>query len=217
MTEIHVVGAHNAPRYARQLESYYRWRHLIYVEERGWHDLGSPDGLERDQFDTDDAVHLLALQDGEVVGGSRMIPMSKPTLVGTVFQHLAERGPLPCDDKSVEWTRMFVVPAHRLGRRPRSVAGAIFCGVMEYCCTIGADRVGGVQETFWLPKWQEFGWVTRPFGLPQEVGGAMTLVAYMDVSEAALIGVRTATGWDRSILAWNGHPDHRPSQDRAVA
>jgi acyl-homoserine lactone synthase len=217
MTEIHVVGAHNAPRYARQLESYHRWRHLIYVEERGWNDLRRPDRLERDQFDTEDAVHLLALQDGEVVGASRMIPMSKPTLLGSVFAHLVDKEPLPQDAKSIEWTRMFVVPAHRLGRRPRSVAGALFCGVMEYCCTIGAERVGGTQETFWLPKWQEFGWTTRLYGPPQDIGGAMTLAAFMDVSEQALASVRAATGWNDSVLVWDGFPEVCPPHERAVA
>jgi acyl-homoserine lactone synthase len=207
MTEVHVVGHHNASSYGDVLESYHRWRHLIYVEERGWNDLRSPDGLERDQFDTDAATYLIAISNGEVVGGSRLIPMSNPTLLTSVFPHMVERGDPPTDASTIEWTRMFVVPAHRLGNRPQSVAGALFCAVMEYCCAIGAQRVGGVQETFWLPRWQQFGWTTRPLGLPQEIAGAMTLAAFMDVSQQALSGVRAATGWSDPVLVWDAEPN----------
>jgi acyl-homoserine lactone synthase len=207
MTEVHVVGQHNASSYGDVLENYHRWRHLIYVEERGWNDLRSPDGLERDQFDTDAATYLIAILDGEVVGGSRLIPMSNPTLLTSVFPHMIERGDPPTDASTIEWTRMFVVPAHRLGNRPQSVAGALFCAVMEYCCAIGAQRVGGVQETFWLPRWQQFGWTTRPLGLPQEIAGAMTLAAFMDVSQQALSGVRAATGWSDPVLVWDAEPN----------
>jgi len=206
MIHVHVVEKGNADAYASVLEQYHRWRHLIYVEERGWSGLRKEDGLERDQFDNEDATHLIALLEGEVAGGSRLIPMSKPTLLSEVFPHLVERGAVPRDPDAIDWTRMFVVPAHRLGRRPRSVAGAMFCAVMEYCLAVGATRVGGIMETFWLPRWQEFGWTTRPLGLPQDVAGAMTLAAFMQVSEKALAGVRTATGWHESVLVWHRAP-----------
>lgn len=206
MTEIHVVGAGNAHLYAEILDSYYRWRHRIYVEERGWTYLRQEDELEKDQFDTADATHLIALDGGKVVGGSRLIPMSAPTLLSEVFPDLVEKGEVPRDPRAIDWTRMFVVPSHRLGRQPRSVGGALFCGVMEYCVSIKAERVGGVMETFWLPRWQEFGWTTRPLGLPREIDGSMTLAAFMDVSESALQGVRAATGWNETVLVHDRAP-----------
>ncbi len=51
MIQVHVVTNENASFYAEELLCYFRWRHLIYVEERGWEDLRREDGLERDQFD----------------------------------------------------------------------------------------------------------------------------------------------------------------------
>jgi acyl-homoserine lactone synthase len=106
MVRIHVVSKENASQYADELQAYYRLRHLIYVEERGWRDLRRDDGLERDQFDNDNAVHLLAIKNHEVVGGSRMIRMSQPTLLSEVFPRLVQRGELPRDHASMEWTRM---------------------------------------------------------------------------------------------------------------
>nr|WP_246728464.1 acyl-homoserine-lactone synthase [Microvirga terricola] len=185
------------------MNAYYRWRHLVYVEERGWEDLRRADGLERDQFDTDNTVHLLALDGSEFVGASRMLPMSEPTLLSEIFPNLVEREPVPRDAETIEWTRMFVVPARRTGQGPRSVAGALFCGVMEYCLSVGARRVGGVMETFWLPRWQRFGWTAKPMGLPRDIGGSMTLAAFVDVDQRALEGVRAATGWTESVLTWS--------------
>lgn len=206
MVKVHVVTTENASQYASELHSYFRWRHLVYVEERGWEDLRRADGLERDQFDTDAAVHLIAMEGSEVVGGSRMIRMSQPTLLSEIFPHLVQRGRVPRDHDAVEWTRMFVTPAYRMGHREMSVAGALFCAVMEYCVTIQATRVGGVMETFWLPRWQRFGWTTRALGLPEEIAGSMTLAAFIDVDQDALDAVRTATGWKASVLTWRKEP-----------
>lgn len=216
MVKVHVVTKENASRYDQALHSYFRWRHLIYVEERGWEDLRREDGLERDQFDTDAAVHLIAMQGAEVVGGSRMIRMSEPTLLSEIFPHLVHRGQVPRDPGAIEWTRMFVAPAWRTGHRERSVAGALFCAVMEYCLAIDATRVGGVMETFWLPRWQRFGWTTRALGLPEEIAGCMTLAAFMDVNRKAIDGVRSATGWTDPVLAWGTAPEHEPERVPAL-
>ncbi|MCB5174801.1 acyl-homoserine-lactone synthase [Microvirga lenta] len=206
MVQVHVVTRENAAQYAKELDSYFRWRHLIYVEERGWEDLRREDGLERDQFDTSAAVHLIAMIGPDVVGGSRMIRMSEPTLLSEVFPRLVQRGTVPRDHETIEWTRMFVAPARRTGHGEKSVAGALFCAVMEYCLAIGATRVGGVMETFWLPRWQRFGWTTQALGLPEEIAGSMTLAAFMDVNRKSLDGVRDATGWTQPVLVWGMEP-----------
>ena len=123
----------------------------------------------------------------------------------------AQRAAYERDPAAIEWTRMFVAPAHRTGHRERSVAGALFCAVMEYCHAIGATSVGGVMETFWLPRWQRFGWTTRVLGLPEDIAGCMTLAAFMDVDRKALDGVRAATGWRDSVLAWREAPEDEPA------
>jgi acyl-homoserine lactone synthase len=202
LIEVHIVTESNASNYAEEMASYHRWRHLIYVEERGWSDLRKPDGLERDQFDTAAAVHLLAMDDGEVVGGSRLMPASGPTILSEVFPHLCERGDLPRNAETLDWTRMFVVPSRRVPRRKRTVRGALFAAVMDYAVSCGARQVGGVIETFWLPHFESIGWRTHVLGLPQNIAGSMTLAAYVEVNDEALQQVRTATGWVESVLRY---------------
>ena len=69
MTHIHVVTRDNRHLYGNELQQYFRLRHEIFVEERGWKDLYRPDGLEIDRYDNEHAVYLLAIDRERVVGG----------------------------------------------------------------------------------------------------------------------------------------------------
>lgn len=200
MIQVHCVTSDNAAFYEDELDSYFRWRHLVYVEERGWSELAREDGRERDDFDTDDAVHLLALDDGAVVGGSRIMRACGPTILNQVFPDLVDREAIPRDAETLDWTRMFVVPGLRLGNRPGTVKGAMFCAVIEYALMVGARQVGGVMETFWLSYFARLGLRTRIMGLPRNIAGSMTLAAFIQIDEAALTSVRAATGWATSLL-----------------
>src|SRR5262249_23853091 len=108
MLAVHVVRDSNRHLYADQLDQYFRARHDIYVKERGWKELDRPDGREIDQFDTPNAVYLVALDDGRVVGGHRLVPTSAPTLLSDVFPFLALRG-VPRRQDIYELSRIFVV------------------------------------------------------------------------------------------------------------
>src|ERR1041384_1478666 len=91
---IHVITGANRHRYAAELLAHFRLRHEIYVVERNWKDLARADGLERDQFDDVDATYILAIDDGQVIGGSRLVPTTRPHLLSEVFPYLASvRGP----------------------------------------------------------------------------------------------------------------------------
>jgi acyl-homoserine lactone synthase len=92
---IHVVTSANRHLYEPELLMHFRLRHEVYVVERNWKELERADGLERDQFDNQDATYILAIDTGEVVGGSRLIPTTHPHLLSEVFPHLASVRGLP--------------------------------------------------------------------------------------------------------------------------
>ncbi len=205
MVEVHVVASNNRDLYEAELDSYFEWRHRVYVGEKGWH-APFPDGRERDQFDTARATYLLGFENGDLVTGSRLLPTDAPHLLSEVFSHLGEVKCIPRRPDVAEWTRMLVVPSRR-ERGHSGVAGQMCCAVMEYLLEEGASQVGGVQELYWLPRWQDYGWRVHPLGLPDEIGGVWCLAAYFDVSEEALAGVRAATGVARPLLVRKGAPD----------
>ena len=64
---IHVVTSANRHLYEPELLTHFRLRHEVYVAERNWKELERADGLERDQFDNQDATYILAIDKGEIV------------------------------------------------------------------------------------------------------------------------------------------------------
>jgi acyl-homoserine lactone synthase len=202
MLDVHVVCAANRHLYAAGLEDYFRWRYRCYTLEKGWFPENER-GTETDQFDNDEAFHLLAFLDGALVAGTRLMPCHRPTLLSEVFPGLAGVRGVPRAPHQADWTRMFVVPAHRR-RGHRGVAGAMVAAVMEYCVEEGVSAVGGVQETYWLPRWMDFGWDVEVLGLPETIAGTSCVAAMFRCTPDALAGVRAATGVERPQIRREG-------------
>src|ERR1700744_2144378 len=104
---LHMVDADNIHEYQAEMDQAYRLRHRVFVEERGWADLARSDGREIDQFDTPDAVHMLYIDEGAVIGYQRMLPSQKPHLLSDVMPYLCEDA-RPVGPSIWEWTRYCV-------------------------------------------------------------------------------------------------------------
>jgi len=199
---VHVVTAANRHFYEHQLIESFKIRHKIYVEGRGWETLRRPDGLERDQFDNDDAVYLLVLEgdEGRVIGGSRLVPTLKPHLMSEVFPQLASQRPLPRATNVFEWTRIFVVSERRGGSAMSSTTGRIYCAIQEYCLSENISRLSIVTEPVWIPRFLELGWNPIPLGLPIQHESGPVVGITVDVSEAILSNTRSVRGISRPVL-----------------
>ena len=92
MLEVHVVTSANRHLYERELDEHHQIRYRIYVEELRWRGLTArSDKREYDQFDMPETVYLLGLEEGNVVGGLRLVPTTGPTLLNDVFSRFAVR------------------------------------------------------------------------------------------------------------------------------
>jgi len=205
--DVHVVTAANRHLYPSLLDQFFRERHKIYAQELAWVPP-SPDGLEMDQFDTLKAVYLIGVEDGKVITGSRFVPTDQPHMLSEVFPHLCTLGGGVIRDAAVaEWTRGFVVKDRREGLGVRLKAQ--FCyAVMDYCLGEGIERIGGIQEVYWLSLWQRLGWTVEVRGEPSLFGKDLWVPAYFDVTEEALAGAKRWAKADRSILIHQG--PHQP-------
>ena len=157
MTHIHVVTGDNKHLYGDALQQYFRLRHEIFVEERGWKDLQRPDGLEVDRYDNEHAVYLLAIDRERVVGGQRLYPTLLPHMISDVFAHMAGRG-IPSAFDVFEWTRYFVVRERRTGRTDCRLLAA----VQEFCLNEGIAELTAVVE-MWIAfptPWRCAAWST---------------------------------------------------------
>lgn len=208
MLTAHVITSDNVHLYASEFDEFLRRRHEAFVERKGWRPP-SPDGRERDEFDTGKATYILGIEDGQVVTSARLIPTSEPHLVSEVFPHLCERHGVPRRPDWAEWTRTFVVQKERhLGLK--GTFTQLCAAVMQYAVEEGLSAVGGVQETYAMPRLGRFGWKLLPQGMAREFGAETYIVTYIEVSEAALASIRDVLGGDWPALIRRG--TQRPFQ-----
>jgi acyl-homoserine lactone synthase len=196
---IHVISAANRHLYQDVLEQHFRIRHDIFVDERRWETLRKPDKREVDSYDDEDTIYLLALEGRRVVGGHRLYPTTKPTMMSEVFPHLADVRGFPSDPLIWEWSRYFIVRDRRDGNLNLQLMAA----VQEFCLTEGIMQISAIMETWWLPRFHEAGFVVAPLGLPALVEDAWTMAALIDVSQDTLRTLNERTGTP-SAIARNG-------------
>jgi len=191
------------------LEMNYRLRHRIFVELQGWEPLRRPDGRDIDAFDNGDATHLLVTCGGELVGGSRLTPLDKPTLLQTVFSGLVELDLPASPSLGADWTRFYVRPDRREGRRRAPESAALFCAVMEYALQQGLGYITFVSSVYMLEHGTAVGWRITPLGRARMIDGKPTVAAWIEVSEAALDGARRAAGWSAAPVPPHRRPPRR--------
>ena len=182
---IHAISAMNRHLYEDVLEQHFSLRHEIFVEERGWETLRRPDRREIDNYDDDDTIYLLALEGRRVVGGHRLYPTTKPSMMSEIFPHLAAVKGCPSDPLIWEWSRYFVVR----DRRDGDLNLQLMAAVQEFCLGQGIAQVSAIMETWWLPRFHDAGFVVTPLGLPALVESAWTMAAIVDVNRKTLRGL----------------------------
>jgi acyl-homoserine lactone synthase len=196
---IHAISAANRHLYEDVIEQHFCLRHEIFVEERKWETLRKPDGREIDSYDNEDTVYLLALEDRRVVGGHRLYPTTKPSMMSEVFPHLASVRGCPADPLVWEWSRYFVVRDRRDGVLNLQLMAA----VQEFCLDQGIAQVSAIMETWWLPRFHEAGFVVTPLGLPALVEGAWTMAATIDIRKETVDALHDRVG-TTTVVRQNG-------------
>ena len=215
---VHVINHTNATLYSDVLRDLFRVRHDIFVKEKQWVPP-SDDGLEFDQYDTDDATYLVGLDDdGRVITGSRFIPADRPHMLTDIFHYTLERR---TEDRTVaEWTRGFIRPDIR-GLASARILVAFCAAVQQWAMEEGVTKVGGIQELYWLPLWRKMGWKVDMLGQTVEIDGAMCVPAYMEIAEdaregAARLGRLKSSNLVRMGVIRGFVGDHADGEQRSI-
>lgn len=196
-----IVEPKDRKKYQSQLEEHFRVRHEIYVKERGWKGLDRSDGREIDQFDCEETIYFLRLNSkGRVIGGSRLLPTTVPTLLSEVFPHLVEWEDIPCDPFTYEHTRYFAKGCPEDKVSTSRVSGEVLCAIFEYCLAHGIETVTTVCDTFFLPMILEFEWGTRPLGLPAKYEEGECVAIQTPVSFRGLQSIYATRHIDGPVL-----------------
>ncbi|WP_137158205.1 acyl-homoserine-lactone synthase [Rhizobium sp. FKL33] len=194
-----VVTSQNIDENAHLMENVWRFRHTQFVERLGWRELRSEDGRERDRFDDDDAVHLVAARGDTVVGYTRLLRTSGPHLLRDVYPELMQGRSWPQEADIYEWTRC--ISDEKAGQFGGVQAShLLITGVLEFCLSAGIR--GLVVETHpKLVTWMlETGYEVETLAAPRDINSVPVVAVHIGMTEKALKRHRAMFGIRGSVL-----------------
>lgn len=197
---VHVVHANNRALYLDEIEAMHRHRYEVFVNERGWRALESPDHLDIDEFDAGDATYLIALSHaGAVVGSGRFIPSWRPNMLATLFPEYCKDA-VPVAPDIWEWTR-HATPGRAHGKDFNlRVQLVLNIAVLEFARLRGIGAFIGILETNLLPYTSELGWRSLPLGEPRHYGEGVAVAIKSAVKVGHLERLRAFAGVEGSVL-----------------
>jgi acyl-homoserine lactone synthase len=184
----------------------FRLRYQVFVKQRGW-PLPAVNSSEIDQYDDDDAVYFLDLDDNDGIQGTvRMTPTIKSSLLADYFPHLVENGQSPRSAHVYEATRYIVLPSQKSREALRLAKGRLLTVLLEWCLSKRLSHLQAVVDSGALSSFVEITPQTMPLGLPHPYGGGRgtpgggECVAFRwPISPQVLEDVRTYGGLDGEV------------------
>jgi acyl-homoserine lactone synthase len=193
---IRVVDSGNRRQFADVLDGQFRLRHDIFVKERGWTKFEIDGIYEKDQYDNDSAVYVIAADEAEnVAGGFRLYPTTLPHMLAEQFSNLVE-GKIPRQSDVLELTRF----AMRRTERRSHHYFELLLAIQEYGLRKGLSGYTSVINTQRISILQGFGFDIEPLGLPQTIDGETIIAVLFHVNEACLSSIRKAADIHTSVF-----------------
>ncbi|WP_417623466.1 acyl-homoserine-lactone synthase [Paremcibacter congregatus] len=191
----HLVTKTNIHHYEKQMDQMFRLRHQVFVDEMGWDLPMARAGREVDQYDTEDTVYILSLnQNLDVVGSMRLLPTTADHLMSDLFSNLLDIEE-PVGPTIWESSRTCVTLD--IGQRGKInlVLSDVFIGMTEAAMLLGIEKVSFVANMQIYPSILQGGWSVHPLGLPKrDKFGEELVAAYVSINQAALHNVRQNRG-----------------------
>ncbi len=133
-----------------EISNLFTYRHAVFVERLKWDLPGAKDGLEIDQFDRDDTIYVTARNARNALCGcARLLPTTRPYLLGSIFPELISAELIPCSSDVWEISRFCSVDIENVSVRSGQVDAAgcrkILAGTVTCAMEVGAKRLIGVS------------------------------------------------------------------------
>lgn len=148
-------------------------RKRLFVDLMGW-DVPVIDRLyEIDRFDGDDATYLIAEGlDGLHVGSLRLLPTTRPHILGDVFANLCD-GAVPRGPGIWEITRL-CLPTRLRAEGRLAVRNRLISAMVDHAIENGIVSLTGVTTWNFLQQIQTMGWNCDLLGNKRHVAGQLT-------------------------------------------
>ena len=151
----------------------HRDRKHVFVDLLKWDLTVIAGEFEVDQFDTAGAIYLISAEpDGTHRGSIRLLPTTRPHILGTLFPELCD-GAVPIGHNIYEITRGCLSPRLRAAERLR-VRNQLTTAAVEFALFNGIDSFTCIADGGWYSQILALGWLCEPLGLPRIVDGTLT-------------------------------------------
>lgn len=153
------------------LRAMFAARKSVFVDLLKWTVPVVAGRYEIDQFDNDHATYLvLTDRDGGHLGSARLLPTTRPHILGQLYPFLCADTP-PSGETVSEITRFCLDRSLRAVER-RAVRDTLVRALVDHALARGITTYTAIAEMAWFQQILAFGWQCLPLGLPQDVGGA---------------------------------------------
>lgn len=161
-----VVNKNNKHRYTKELASMHHLRKKVFKDSLKWN-VNIINEMEFDQFDTDDAYYIMHISGtGDVDGCTRLLPTTKPYLLGDVFPQLIENQEIPCDESIWESTRFCADKESA----PKDIMPKLLSAMLEFALANGIKEYVSVSDVRIEPLLRRSGWETSRLGATINTG-----------------------------------------------
>jgi acyl-homoserine lactone synthase len=179
------------------LRTMFEDRKSVFVDLLQW-DLPVLDGrFELDEFDDGHATYvIIADAGGDHLGSARLLPTTRPHILGDLFAQLCAEPP-PVGEDVFEITR-FCLSRRQPAAERRRARNRLVSALALHALETGIRTYTGVAEIGWLQQILAFGWDCRPLGVPVRLDCGMVGALAIEITPATPGQLAANAIWDAS-------------------
>jgi len=165
----------------------FAYRYAVFVQRLGWALPQAQNGLEIDQFDRSDTIHVVARNtEGDICGCARLLPTSRPYLLSEVFPQLMGGRALPSTDEVWELSRFSATDLIGSTASPTWLCREVMAATIACAMEVGAKRLIAVTSRGVERILCRLGMNWQPIGVPMKVGGDAIFAFFVEIDEITI-------------------------------
>ncbi len=185
-----------------------RWQ--AFYKNLGWRNgLNSVNGFEFDQYDNEDAQHIIMVDDTNKVQAScRLLPTTVPYMIGDHCQEHVSEIPMPHTDKIWEISR-FTCASNVPGFRGLALTGHLAAAIIEFGLCNNISQFIAWTTTDIKALITRAGWDPKPVGPERDTNeGKPSVICLYSSNRDMLQTMRNKHNIDAPLLHSTQNPDH---------
>lgn len=189
--EVIAIGPHHRSQYPLLVDQMHRLRARVFRDRMGW-DVAVRDGQEFDQFDELNPTNILVVDRGVVVGHTRVLPATGPTMLSETFGFLASSSAFAPHSRMIETSRFCVdtSTARLTDDGIHHATMTLIAGILEWAALGGYSEIVTVTDVRLERILRRVGLQLRRLGEPARIGNTLAVAGIVDVDGQSVQRVR---------------------------